>query len=227
MLVNKPHGMTIQKIILQTQDLERAEAFYHQVLELPVIDKTETSISFAAGYSVISFQLNEEERSFYHFAFLVPENKLDEAYRWVSARTQVLPYDNKSSIADFKNWNAHAFYFHDEQKNILEFIAHHDLPNASDETFGVKSIIGICEIGITVDDVAEACQQFNKTYGVPFFEKGPYMDDFAVMGTEDSLLIISATGRGWLPTGQPAGKYYLQVVLNINDRNHEISFNWW
>src|SRR5688500_16616085 len=103
--------MTIQKIELQTQDLETTEAFYHQILQLPIIEKSETSVSFAAGYSVITFQLNAEERSVYHFAFLIPENKIEEAYQWVSERTTVLPYDNKSNIADFKNWNAHAFYF--------------------------------------------------------------------------------------------------------------------
>jgi hypothetical protein len=219
--------MTIQEIELQTQDLASIETFYHQVLEMPITQKTETSISFSAGKSILTFRLNEQERSFYHFAFLIPENKVEEAYQWVSARTKVLPYNNTSDIADFKNWNAHAFYFHDPQKNILEFIVHHDLENASAQPFGINNIISICEIGITVDDVVEACVQFNKGYGVPYFDKGPYMEDFAVMGEEDCLLIISATGRGWLPTGQPAGKYFLKVVLNINDSKREINFNWW
>ncbi len=219
--------MTIQEIELQTKDLAGMEAFYHQVMELPIARKTGDSISFIAGQSVITFRLREGDRSFYHFAFLIPENKLEEAYQWVTSRTSVLPYNHASNIADFANWNAHAFYFHDPQKNILEFIVHHDLKNASDAPFSSDAIIGLCEIGITVDDVAEACQQFHEIYGVPYFEKGPYMDDFAVMGTEDCLLIISATGRGWLPTGQPAGKYFLKTVLNINNRIHDISYNWW
>ena len=38
----------------------------------------------------------------------------------------LLPYSAKEEIADFSSWNAKAFYFHDNNGNILELITHYD-----------------------------------------------------------------------------------------------------
>lgn len=136
----------------------------------------------------------------------------------ITKRTTILPYNSQTTIADFRNWNAHAFYFHDNQNNILEFIAHHDLPTDSDQPFTTSSIIGVCEIGIPSEDVTEACKTIKEKFEVPYFAKGPRLPDFSVMGDEKGLFIVTKIGRGWLPTQQSAARHSSEVVFWNKDK---------
>lgn len=216
--------MIIKELELLSSDLAGTEAFYNQVLEIPVVDKTSTGISFLTGHTLLSFRLTYQQKPYYHFAFLIPANKIQEAHNWIAGRTSILLFSATSTIADFSNWNAHAFYFHDNGRNIVEFIAHHDLTNQTKEPFGSPSIIGICEIGVPVEDVSKTCADLNMDYHIPYYKKGPLLDDFAVMGDDRGLLIVTKTGRGWLPTQQPAERYFTRAVLEINGTDHELSF---
>lgn len=207
--------MHLDQIELMAQDLVATKAFYHDTFGLPVLASSEEQLLLAAGSSRLRF-LNSNTPSFYHVAFLIPGNQVEAALQWVRARTHVLPFNDNGPIADFRNWNAYAFYFHDNNGNILEFIAHHDLPYTSAEPFSAASLICICEIGIPVPSVPDACRFFKEHYQVPHYVKGPNLPDFAVMGEEDSLLIITEIGRGWLPTQRPAAPHYLQLTFTHN-----------
>jgi hypothetical protein len=92
---------------------------------------------------------------------------------------------------------------------------HHDLAHTSETPFSASSIIGICEVGMPVPSVPDACQIFNERFGIPYYKKGPHLPHFAVMGEEDGLLIVTAIGRGWLPTQRPAEQHPLQVQLML------------
>lgn len=205
--------MIIKQLQLLTNNLNSTEEFYSKILELRVCDKSDTRISFSVGHTILSFSLVTDQKPYYHFAFGIPTNKVEEAHAYIAERTTILPFDAYSTIANFSNWNAHAFYFHDNQNNILEFIAHHDLPTTSNQPFTSSSIIGICEIGVPVEDVTEACKIINKEFEVPYFKKGPRLDVFSVMGDENGLLIVTQAGRGWLPTQQPAKRHFTKVVF--------------
>lgn len=207
--------MRITEVELFTSNLAITKTFYQQVLRLPLVQETEERVSFAVGYSTLHFCYQPVVNGTYHFAMLLPQNSLGAAHEWVKSRIPILPFSDTEEIAQFSNWNAQAFYFHDAQENILELIVHHDLHNETDEPFSPQTILGICEIGITVDDVERECKNLHER-GVPYFSKGPYGPQFAVMGEEDGLLIISAEGRGWVPTGQPATKEGLRVVVESN-----------
>lgn len=210
--------MIINELVLLTRDLPSTEEFYSKILAMRVLNKSEKRISFLIGHTVLTFIQTKETNPFYHFAFSIPSNKLDEAHEYIAAKTDILPFTPGITIANFSNWNAHAFYFHDNQHNIVEFIAHHDLPNSSDMPFTSSSVIGVCEIGIPVDDVFEACKKFLEEYEVPYYVKGPNLQDFAVMGDEYGLFIVTKTGRGWLPTQRPAERYFTRVVFESNSK---------
>jgi catechol-2,3-dioxygenase len=205
--------MIIKELTLLTNNLAATEEFYTKILELPLLAKSATNISFSAGHSTLSFSLVADKDPCYHFAFSIPSNKVNEALSYIAQRTRILPYSDESTIADFTNWNAHAFYFHDNQKNILEFIAHHDLATTSNKPFTSSSITGICEIGVPVEDVTEACKTINEKFGVPYFKKGPRLHHFSVMGDEYGLFIVTKSGRGWVPTQQPAERHFAEVVF--------------
>jgi catechol-2,3-dioxygenase len=118
--------MRLEQVEMVAPDLAAAKFFYHEHLGFPLLETSNTHFSVAVGRSVLRF-VKGDAAAFYHIAFLIPSNQVQEAYAWVSQKTEVLPFTGTNPIADFKNWNAEAFYFHDPNQNILEFIAHHDL----------------------------------------------------------------------------------------------------
>jgi catechol 2,3-dioxygenase-like lactoylglutathione lyase family enzyme len=205
--------MKIRSLKLQTTNLSSTTDFYSEVLGLLIKERTEKLVTFIAGSTELTFIQISDTNATYHFAFLIPSNKVDEALAYISERVSILPYTKKSVIADFSNWNAHAFYFYDNEQNIVECIAHHDLDNKSDSAFSAISIIGICEIGIVVRDVMEECEKINSEYGVPYYTKGPKLHNFSVMGDEEGLFIVSEINRGWIPTQQPALRYPIMVTF--------------
>ena len=214
--------MRIKEIELATSSLARVEAFYYNVLQLPLVQRQPGRLTFAAGYSLLHFNAAEAPAGIYHFAFLIPPHLFYDSYQWIKSRIPVLPFSDKGDIAEFANWNASAFYFHDEELNILEFIAHYDLAENNAEEPPTNLIKGIGEMGIGVKDVAQTCTELHTIYNIPFYSKGPYLQNFVAMGAEEGLLIISALERGWIPTGQPATRNSAIITIEINGEEKNI-----
>jgi len=215
--------MLIKELILLTNDIAATKAFYYEIMGFSILKEEENHISFKTGNSILSFKATAPVPvPFYHVAFSIPNNKLHEAAAWVEKRTTILPYSAKETIADFTGWNAKAFYFHDNQENILEFITHFDLDTNDQTPFSAASVESICEIGIVTDNVSKTCEAIKSKYNIPYFVKGPLMQDFAVMGDSKGLLIISKTHRGWLPTQRPAEKFPVTVKIEINGNDIEL-----
>ena len=217
--------MHIKAILLVTNDLFNARSFYNDKLGFPVTGITDSEISFRIGSSVLTFREVKNSTAQYHLAFSVPNNQLHEALTWIQERAIVLPYSEDSIVADFSNWNAKAFYFRDDDGNILECITHYDRNVERLGSFTKDSFEYIMEIGIPVDDVTIACENFYKQYNIPYFKKGPRLKDFAVMGDEDGMLIVTKSGRGWLPTQEPSGKYPMKILLEIGTKEIVITQN--
>jgi catechol 2,3-dioxygenase-like lactoylglutathione lyase family enzyme len=216
--------MFIHALHLHTNDLEATKKFYCDLLQVPVVKESEQTISFAFGHSTLYFHASFEKQPFYHVAFSIPNNKLYEALEWIANKTKILPYSEDEIIANFIGWNAKAFYFHDNNENILEFITHYDLHTSSEQPFTAALITGICEIGITVEDVPHACHEFNSLFQLPFFPKGPQLRDFGVMGDANGMFIVSKTGRGWLPTMRPSEKHWTKVLIENDGVKNEFVF---
>ena len=210
--------MRIKEIELATGNLAKVETFYLKVLQLPLVQRQPGRLSFAAGYSLIHFNAAEAPAGIYHFAFLIPPHLFLTAYQQIKSQIDVLPFSDENDIADFANWNAKAFYFHDEEENILEFIAHYDLVESSEDELPANFVKGIAEIGIGVNDVEGTCAELHTIYNIPYYRKGPRFQNFAVMGEEEGLIIVSALGRGWIPTGQAATNSKVKIVLEIQDK---------
>jgi catechol 2,3-dioxygenase-like lactoylglutathione lyase family enzyme len=216
--------MFIQSLHLRTNDLATTKKFYTELLQTSVIKESEQHVSFGFGHSTLNFHASYESDPFYHVAFSIPNNKLEEALEWVRERTDILPYSDKEIIANFIGWNAKAFYFHDNNQNILELITHYDLKTSSTQPFSAALITGICEIGITVEDVAHACNEFYTLFHIPYFAKGPRLNDFAVMGDSNGMFIVSKTGRGWLPTMRQSEKHWTKVLVENDGVKNEFVF---
>ena len=60
------------------------------------------------------------------------------------------PAPRASGSSDFSAWNADALYFLDPAGNVVELIARHSLPNASDAPFGPDAFLEVSEVGMPV-----------------------------------------------------------------------------
>jgi hypothetical protein len=162
---------------------------------------------FEVGTTVIEFAPVGRGRPFYHFALRVPRNRFPAAREWLAEHTELLR-DEESGETTFRfdNWNADACYALDPCGNIVELIAHHELPEEGPEetAFSAAELLGVCELGLVGADTHRMASAL-VTLGIPLWDGT--VDEpgrLAFMGDREGVLILSPEGRGWMPTGRAA-----------------------
>jgi hypothetical protein len=217
--------MKIKEIEILSDDLKGTLDFYSGGLALPVILESETILRFKAGHSILTFLKSFNVKPQYHFAFTIPENKLEEALQFISARTKIIAVPDQQLVADFFKWNAKAFYFLDNNGNIVEFIVRYDLNYTSEIPFNGKSMLSISEIGIVTEDVRSLADKLMAGEKINLFPKQERHPDFTVLGDDHGLLILVREDRDWYPTQIKSGKYYLKVLLDVSGEEKRLIFN--
>lgn len=216
--------MKLEHLQIQTKDLNNTEKFYYETLCLPIIKKDLKSISIQVGNSILEFIESNDLESIYHIAFNIPENKLQEAITWSESKIGLIVIDDRNVIATFENWNANAIYFYDNNGNLLEFIARHDLDNAQNEPFDSKSILNISEIGIVNENPFELANQLIDKYELNFFTKNSNSKLFSALGNDEGLLIIVKPGRNWYPIQVPAKNNQTLVYIKNSEKQIKLEF---
>jgi catechol 2,3-dioxygenase-like lactoylglutathione lyase family enzyme len=214
--------MNILELELLTDTLDETESFYNDVIGLETIAKTNSSVSFTAGSTKLTFRSSENLKPVYHFAFDIPNNKLQEAFSWIEKKTEILEVVPPEKIADFYNWNAKSFYFYDSNGNILEFIARFSLDNASEKPFDGLSILSVSEIGFVTKNVSKLSDEICGKYNLSVFSKQPKLDKFIVLGTDTGLFILVEENRDWYPTHQKAKSFWTKVVFENTGKTKEV-----
>lgn len=194
--------MHIRQLRLYARDLGAQTRFFGQILGLP-IQHTTNQLHVQVGQTQLIFEHQPAWTGIYHYAFNIPENRFEDAWTWIQARTTLLSAPDEQRHYVFENWNADALYFPDADGNIAELIARHTLPNASDAPFSAQDLLQVSEIGWVVSDVLAAAAHLSKTYGL-----SPYLGAssavFTAVGDENGLFILVPKNHPWLPTNAPA-----------------------
>jgi hypothetical protein len=220
--------MLLKEIILQTNHLALVHAFYQEVLLLPVMQYNSKTVAIAAGQTKLVFQAgNSSVNPFYHFAFNIPSNKIEEALYWLRDKIE-LPWmeDYKGYIAEFTNWHARSVYFIDPAGNIVEFIARFDLNDDASEQFSASQIRNISEIGLVFSN-AEFDKQVKKLLGnfhLAYFLKQQPMPQFRAIGDDEGLFITVPEYRNWYPTDTPCGIFPLSVKFENAKSQYHLNF---
>lgn len=217
--------MKILEIKLLSDDLLETERFYSEILGLELLSKNKNSISFKAGSSKLSFMKSEKINPTYHFAFNIPNNKLQQAITWAYTRVNLIPIEDDEVIADFKNWNAKSIYFYDINKNILEFIARFDLENQIKGDFSSEEIQSISEVGLIADSPGKLAEELIQKYDLSYFEKGAQVERFKTLGTDEGLIIIVQSNHDWYPTKQKVERNFLEIELEVNGKIKHLRIN--
>lgn len=180
--------------------------FYEKTLGLRILGESATELTIGGGLTPITFVTKQgmKQAPFYHFAFNIPENRIREARAWQRERTELIPVRPRlrdpsfpDDVVHFRNWNAHSIFFLDPAGNVLEYIARHDLRNASDGPFGTGQILYASEIALIVDDVPAASQGLREACSLGDYRPGS--DAFGVLGDERGLLLVFRRGRNMSP----------------------------
>ena len=215
--------MKIRSLTLYSENLETQQSFYTVVMGFKLINSGPTSFTIQVGWTELTFERSDQKR-IYHFAFLIPSNKLGEALEWTEKRVPSLPTDNGEKIARFESWNANAFYFYDADGNIAEFIVRHDLKNESQETFGSKSVRCVNEIGMPTDDIQTLNQQLESIYDSPFWKGNK--ERFGTNGTQQGLFLLPnhRIKKEWFPTLDTLVPEPFKIEFESNGNAHSFRF---
>jgi catechol 2,3-dioxygenase-like lactoylglutathione lyase family enzyme len=217
--------MKILEIEIQTDNIKETETFYSEILGLQLVNKNQNSISFKAGQSKLTFIKSDNINPRYHFAFNIPNNKLEEAILWAKSRLSLIENDENGIIANFESWNANAIYFYDNNNNIVEFIARFDLENSTEKPFDISVIESISEIGIVTDKPLDLAETLIESYNLVYFNKSTKSEKFAALGNDNGLFIIVETNRKWYPTEQKAKKYFSRIKIEVDSLVKEFKLN--
>jgi catechol 2,3-dioxygenase-like lactoylglutathione lyase family enzyme len=207
--------MRITSATLGTARPAAMRAFYAGSLGLPVADTPDGGFTVTAGWSRLTFAPAPAGTApVHHFAFQIPENGVDAAMGWLDGRADLLPHQGSAVVA-FPNWDAHAIYFLDPDGHIVEFIAHHGLPTASDAPFGPASLLGLAEVGLP-GEVRPLAAAIEAGIGEGVWSGGG--PGFAAVGDAWSRFILVPEGHHWLPTTIPAGVFPTAVTVEAARR---------
>ncbi|GEM44899.1 VOC family protein [Deinococcus cellulosilyticus] len=202
--------MRIHTLTLYTAKLQEMAAFYARLGFS--VHQEEHAFSLTAGASTLRFVAREGFSGGYHFAFNAPEHLMQQVFEDLRQKVDLCYIrEDQSYFADFQNWNAHALYFLDPDGNIVEYIGRHNLNHQDAENLLPLSI---SEIGLVTRDVSALIECLKAQVGVDHFR--PALADFAPLGTDEGLFIVSRNGRPWYPVGHPAKLLPLVVEVETS-----------
>jgi len=189
----------LRQIRLAARRLDEQRALYAVGLGLPATDEDGALVVEVGDARLV---LVPGEPTPQHFAFRIPSSSYADALDWLGERVDLLTDEDGSRAFAFPDWNADSAYFADPDGNIVELIAHHDLPEPYAPPFGPSALLGICEAGMPVDDVAAFLDELERRTGVRPWSGN--RETFAAAGTKAGSLIVVKRGRVWYPTDAAA-----------------------
>ena len=217
--------MVIQRLNLETSKPRELTEFYRDILGLPVNQDVDDLRIIVRDSELLFKKSSRGDSPFYHFAFNIPCNKIEEAKSWLEQKVELIwMEDYKSDIAEFVNWHARSVYFFDPAGNIVEFIARMDLKNDESEPFSQKQILSISEAGLVFpkDELLSNTESMIDDYQLNYFDKQPPLPQFKALGDDEGLFIIVPANRNWYPTQKPSGIFPMEIDF-LNDR---LNYKW-
>ena len=215
--------MKFKKLKLYTNKLESEKRFYSEVLGFKIVDENSNSFSLKIGWSELTFEKSEEEHK-YHYCFLIPANKLNQALKWMEIRTEVLDIENGRKTQNFESWNADSFYFYDASGNIAECIVRYDLKNDDNEDFDVTKILGVNEMGVPTKDVKKLNQQLESELKTKFW-KGD-VERFGTNGSQEGIWLLPnyELKEIWFPTTLKIKPEPFEAIIENDGKTYHVEF---
>jgi catechol 2,3-dioxygenase-like lactoylglutathione lyase family enzyme len=200
----------IHRLTLATGDVAGQLAFWGKRLGLPVRAGADGAIEIALQASTIRFeQASSGTDPRYHFAINVPRGSIEQAAAWIEERHELLAFHGDPDVEEgatiaHTNRGASALYFLDSAGNVAELIANDHLDNGSDAPFGPDSFLEIAEIGVATSDTDATRAAIQEALSAEILWGGRVGWLLTAIGDDHGVVIVTPTGRGWIPVGLPA-----------------------
>ena len=182
--------------------LDEQRALYVREFGVPAADE-DGALAVRIGDARLVLEPGEPTPQ--HFAIRIPSAAYADALAWLGERVELLTAEDGGRAFAFPDWNADSAYFADPDGNIVELIAHHDLPEPYTPPFGPSALLGICEAGMPVDDVGGFLAELEERTGAQRWSGD--RETFAAAGTKAGSLIVVRRGRFWYPTDDAAAAW--------------------
>jgi catechol-2,3-dioxygenase len=215
--------MKFKKLKLYTNKLESEFKFYSETIGFEILEHNQNFFSVKVGWSELSFEKSEKECK-YHYCFLIPANKLNEALEWMEKRTEIVDIENGRKTQNFESWNADSFYFYDASGNIAEFIVRYDLKNNDNSDFDISKVLGVNEMGMPTANVKKTNDQLHNDLGTKFW-KGD-IERFGTNGTQEGLFLLPNYNLKdiWFPTSIKIKPEQFEAVIQNGKKEYHIEY---
>ncbi|MFD2594046.1 VOC family protein [Sphingobacterium griseoflavum] len=215
--------MKIKNLTLRTNKFQEVKDFYSKILGLEINDETDDTFSVKIGWSILKFKQSTEP-FLYHYCFLIPSNKLQEALHWMEERVDIVELESGEKAVNFEDWNAVSFYFYDGSGNISEFITHHDLGNDIDKQFDISDVLGISEMGIGTDDIKKVNSILEEKCQTRLW-KGD-LRRFGANGSPEGKFVLANYNEKetWFPTQIKIKPVPFEIEIENNDKLYRLEY---
>lgn len=215
--------MKIRELILFTNELDLEKEFYYHTLGFDLIKQSNDSFTLKMGWSKLIF-IRSDKPNKYHYCFLIPSNKLNEAMDWMNKRIEILDIESGRKTQRFETWNADSFYFFDASGNVAEFIVRHDLKNQSNKPFSVEDVICVNEIGLPTTSIKKTNAILKKEIASEFWKGNT--TNFGTNGTQEGLFLLPnyETRTKWFPTNLRIEPSPFKAVIECNSDLYDFEF---
>ncbi|CAL2078644.1 glyoxalase [Tenacibaculum sp. 190524A05c] len=215
--------MKFKKLKLYTNQLESEFEFYSKTLGFEVLERKKKYFSVKVGWSELSFEKKEREYK-YHYCFLIPSNKLNEALEWMEKRTEIINIGNGKKTQKFDSWNAESFYFYDASGNIAEFIVRYDLNNDDSDEFDISKVLGVNEMGMPTSNVKKINDQLRTELQTEYW-KGD-IERFGTNGSQEGIFLLPNYNLKdiWFPTSIKIKPEPFEAVIENKEREYHVEY---
>ena len=213
--------MEIEVLKIFSNQFEEQVEFYDNLMGFECNRLSKNSLEIHAGNTRLVFE-RSARKFYYHFAFLVPTGCLYSAIKFVESKEISLLPLNGDKIIHFDT--GEAIYFYDPDGNVVEFIERPTLNYLSKTDFSITDIIKINEIGLPVADPVEMSEALVTKFGIVPYKSAPMRDRFCWVGDFNGAIIVSLTGRNWLPTQKPGIVNDFSLTYTEAEKTFYLSF---
>lgn len=191
--------MRIKEFKIYSANIKSQKSFFVDLLGFELVYENQVLFTVKIGWSLMTFIQSDNELE-YHYCFLIPSNKLNEALNWIEKRTNIIEIKPNKKIQYFESWNAYSFYFYDADGNIAEFIIRNDLKNDSTKIFSINDVYCINEIGVPTIDIKRTNDTLTRNLNTSFWKGN--MTSFGTNGGQDGLFLLPnyENRENWFPT---------------------------
>lgn len=216
--------MQIKTLTLYTNDIKKQKTFYNKIFGLPIIETKEHEFTVRVGTTKLIFKEGKND-SKYHYCFLIPSNKLNEAVNWLKERLTIVKINQKQETQFFESWNAEAVYFYDGNNNLVEFIARYDLKNDTKTPFDNSQIINVNEIGMSSNNKIAQLNKVLEQHTKSKFWKGD-LERFGTNGDQNGLFIMvnNTIKKEWFPTTIFPESLPFTALIEVENSEFNIEF---